>query len=616
MSYGYTDKWLDVDLTSKTWKIVSFDAGTVRAYMGGAGMGAKILYDRVPPNAQWYDPENCIVICGGPLNATKMAGSGSHCEITKGALTNGATSTQAMGFFGAYLPGAGFDGIIIQGKSENLTYLCIDGGKAEFGDASEFAGMNTRETELAMKEKIGAPSRRSSVYCIGPAGENLVCFACVAGDNGHIAAHNGIGAVWGSKKLKAVAVKRGAHIVELFDAEEVARLNKEIVEEFKTHPLYKNEMYNGTSKLMEIYWNQGLVPYKNLTDSVLPDEFLNLRGAYYRTNYESRREPCFGCPSFHCNTITVTEGKFAGFTGDEPEYELMAGMGTLIGNPDPGAAIMLANQWDLAGCDGNEGSWLTAFAIECYERGILTKKDTDGLELSWGSVDAVNKLIWKIAGSEPGIGSLLAQGVKRAAETIGGEALDIAVYQKRGHAPRGHDHRARWTEIFDAAVSNVGTIESTHTRLAPDRINDPRAIARSLYEGKTRCFVDSLCICMFPSRTMISTDCDHLVSMINAATGWDISSGECFDQAQRTVNLFRVFNLLHGIKPEDVEFPSGRYGSAPINGPHQGKCVMDVWEETLDVYYELMNWDRSTGWPKEERLRELGLDFAVRHIPR
>ena len=615
MIYGYANKWLDVDLTNQTYEIISFDEKTIRDFMGGAGMGAKILYDRVQPGTKWDDPENCIIICGGPLNASKIAGSGTHCEITLGPLTNGATSTQAMGFFGAYLPSAGFDGIIVHGKSEKLTYLCIADGKLEFGDAVGFAGMSTLDTELAVKEKIGAPSRKSSVFCVGPAGENLVRFACAAGDNGHVAAHNGVGAVWGSKKLKAIAVKRGDYQVELFNAEEVKRMNKEMVEAFRVHPIYTNEFHNGTSALMGKYFDIGLLPYKNLTSNVIPDEYHKLEGDYYRTHFESKREPCYGCPSFHCNIITVTEGDYKGFTGDEPEYELMAGMGTIIGNSDPGAAIMLANQWDLIGCDGNEGSWLTGFAIECYERGLLSKKDTDGLELTWGNVEAVKQLIWKIGRNEPGIGRLLAQGVKRAAESIGGEALNIGVYQMRGHAPRGHDHRARWTELFDAAVSNIGTVESTHVKLAPDLANDPEAIANTLYKGKMRCFVDSLCLCMFPTMTMISTEYGHLVDLINAATGWDTDLEECFNQAQRTVNLFRVINLLHGIKADEVEYPSKRYGSAPLDGPQKGKCVMDVWDETLDAYYKLMNWDRKTGWPKKERLCELGLDFAVRHIP-
>ena len=610
--YGYNNRWLDIDLTNKTSVPVSYSEDTLRAFLGGCGMGAKILYDRVPPGVEWNDPENCVIICGGVLNGSKISGSGSHCQVTKGALTNGAASSQAMGYLGAYLFSSGVDGLIVHGKADDLTYLYVHDGAVEFRDASPLAGMPTYDAELKIKELIGKPDKQSSVYAIGPAGENLVRFACIAGDHGHIVAHNGIGAVWGSKNLKALAVDRGTYQVDYFDEESVKRQRKQLIEETFAHPHYKTQMEMGTAFLFRMYNGTGLLPFKNLTSSVIPEEYRKLEGEYYRSVFESKREPCFACPSDHCNIIKVTEGKYKGFVGEEPEYELMAGMGSMIGNPEPGAAMMLANQWDLVGCDGNEGSWLTAFAIECFERGILTLQDTDGLELRWGNAEAINELIWKIAKRE-GIGNLLAEGVKRSAEAIGGEALDIGVYQMRGHAPRGHDHRARWVEIFDTAVSNCGTNENTHYALTPEQANSPDGLSYALYRGKTRMFVDSLVVCMIMTRTMTLIEYDHICDLIKSVAGWDYNYDEALGQAHRTINVLRSFNIRHGIGP-DVEYPSRRYGSAPVDGPHKGKNIMDIWEETLDKYYGLMGWDRKSGRPHKETLAKMGIEYIIQDL--
>jgi len=604
--FGYHNRWLDIDLHKHTFEIVGFDERTLKDFYGGCGLGAKILYDRVKPGVEWDSPENCLIIAGGPLNGSKAAGSGTHCQISKGPLTNGAVSTQANGYLGAYLSSSGFDGMIITGKSDSLVSLYVHDGKVEFLDACKHAGKDAYKTELSLKDEIGLAGRRSSVFAIGPAGENLVKFACVTGDNGHVCSHNGIGAVWGSKNLKAIAVARGSAKVELFDAALVNKFNKEIFERFKADMIYEW----GTTKVVGMFYKTGLVPYKNMTSMVIPDDAVEkLTGIYHRSVFEMKREPCYACPSNHCHQVKVTEGKYKGFTGDEAEYELMAGAGPLIGNPDPGAVIMLTNLFDNLGLDGNESTWLLGFAIECFERGILTLKDTNGLELRWGNIEAAAELIRKVAKRE-GIGNLLAEGVKRSAEAIGGEALDIGVYQMKGHAPRGHDHRVRWTELFDTAVSNCGTNESVHPRMSPEEAFSADAVATAVYKGKTRMFVDSLVLCMFATMTGGSTDCHDLPDLLNAATGWSVTTEDSFQQALRSVNLYRVFNLRHGIGP-DVEYPSKRYSSVPVDGPVQGKDIMIIWDDILDRYYSLMKWNRSTGWPFPETLRELGLGFTI-----
>ncbi|GAB6173972.1 aldehyde ferredoxin oxidoreductase family protein [Paradesulfitobacterium aromaticivorans] len=607
---GYAGRWAQVDLTNHTVDYIELPEKVLRDYLGGTGIGAKLLFDQVQPGAEWDSPENYIIIAGGPLNGTHLAGAGAFSVVTKGPLTNGATSTQANGFFGAYLKTSGFDGLIIHGSSSAWVYLYLHDGIVEIREGGLLKGLDTQDSEEKVKELIKRPGLKSSVFSIGPAGENLVRFASLVGDRGHVASKNGIGAVLGSKKLKAIAGERGTYKTAIHDSERMSELARSMVEQTRNDPKSGKTFNRGTSHLLGMYFNTGLLPYKNLTSNVIGEEYLKLGGEYYRERFELKRDTCWACPSNHCNVIKVTEGPYAGFVGDEPEYELFAGMGTLIGQSDPGAVVMLSNLCDRLGFDGNETSWLMAFMIECFERGLLNLKDTDGLELRWGNVETVRSLLAKIAVRE-GIGNLLAEGVMRAAENLGGEAENLAVYLKKGHAPRGHDHRSRWFEMFDAATSGTGTIESIGLNISDPF--SPTALAEGIVKGKPRNFVDSLVVCMFPTRTMTSAGVDHLVEMLKATTGWDYTTEEAFTMSLRVVNLLRAFNIRHGITP-DFEYPSPRYGSVPVDGPAIGKDVMKIWDETLDHYYKLMGWDRLTGRPRPDTLQELGLDDIIKDL--
>lgn len=242
-SGGVTGKILRVDLTSKSTAVESLSEETLRRYMGGTGLGAKILYDEVPPGVEWSDPENRLILASGPLGGTKVSGSGIFSVVTKGALTNGAATSQANGFFGAYLKFCGLDGIILQGAAKELSYLYISDGTVEIRDATHLAGKNTWETEDLIKEELGQTEHQMSVFGIGPAGENLVRFAGIVGDKGHIAAHNGVGAVMGSKKLKAIAVARGKGKVMVKDSDRLSALATDLRQRIQTDPALKESMY-------------------------------------------------------------------------------------------------------------------------------------------------------------------------------------------------------------------------------------------------------------------------------------------------------------------------------------------------------------------------------------
>lgn len=384
--------------------------------------------------------------------------------VTKGPLTNGATSSQANGYLGAYLKFSGFYAIIFQGKASDWVYLYIHDGVAELRQASQLVGKDTWETEELIKAELGKRERELSVVGIGPAGENGVKFAAIVGDRRHVAAHNGVGAVMGSKRLKAVAVARGRGTIAVEDGERLSLLNKKMIETLKTHKRFKTSYLWGTSTLFSTHALTGVLPVKNLTTNLFP-EYERFHGPTYRSKFKLEPSPCWACPTHHLHIVTVTEGPYAGYRGEEPEYECWAAFGSLIGQTDPGAAVMLNDVTDRLGMDANEAGWVLAFAIECFEKGILTSVDTDGLDLRWGNAEAARGMLQRIARRQ-GLGDILAEGVMRAAQCLGGEALNIAVFIQKGHAPRGHDHRARWTEILDYATSGTGTIETGPIPLA------------------------------------------------------------------------------------------------------------------------------------------------------
>lgn len=612
--YGSTGKILRVNLTSAKTTVEFLDAETVRKYLGGTCLGAKYLIEEVAPEKQWSDPDNRIFVGSGPLGGTRIAGSGTVSLVTKGAMTNGAASTQANGFFGAFLKLAGYDTIVIEGSADNWQYLYIDEyGTAHLRDATHLQGRDTWETEETIKAELGYSEHNMSVLSIGPAGEHLVRFAAVVGDKGHVAAHNGIGAVMGSKRLKALAVARGKGRVPVKDDEKLAAVAKELVEAARRAGGL-DVFHWGTSRVISIAEAAGWLPVRNYTTSVFPEHTLFV-GDRIRKIFEIKRSPCWACPSYHCNLMKVTEGPYAGYSGEEPEYEQWAAWGPQIYQKDPGAAVMLSNEVDRLGMDCNEASWVIGWVMECYEKGVLTRDDLDGLELAWGNVGATLELLRNIA-HRRGYGDVLAEGVKHAAEQLGGEAVQWAIFTGKRNTPRGHDHRGRWVELFDTCVSNTGTVE-TNPGLLPDLtfyglpktydIFSPQDVSTVVAKtkGSLQLF-DSLVVCAFITNSQVPL----LAEALKAVTGWDVDAHEAVEVGRRAVNLMRVFNVRAGLTP-DLEFPSARYGSVPVDGAARGRAIMPHWEEMLENYYRLMGWDRTTGLPVPETLRDLGLEYLI-----
>jgi len=608
--YGYMGRILRIDLSEKKARIEAIDEDLYRTFVGGVAMGAHFLCKEIHAETSWSSPENRLIITTGPFSGTRISGSGTFCALSKGPMTNMAASTQANGFLGAFLRLSGYDGLIIQGASSQPIYLFIDENGVDFKDAGHLIGKGTLKTQELIKKELNL-GRKLSVYTIGQAGEKLVRFSSIVGDGGHVAAHNGLGAVMGSKNLKAIAVKRGNLKPQIKYPDELTVLAKELIEHAKTFGnsgLYKW----GTAWVFKPHAEGGEIPVKNYTTNILKGHE-KLLPEYTRTHFEIKSKPCWACGLRHVKEVKVTEGPYKGLEGEEPEYESINMFGPLIGNYEPGAVVLLANLLDDLGMDVNESGWTVSWLMDCFEHGMLNREELDGLEMSWGNIESAKKLLEKIAGRE-GIGDIFAEGVRRASKRIGGKAQEIAVYTEKGNTPRGHDHRGRWSELMDTCLSDTGTIEFTMGPLRPDLLGDAPVedffSPKEISEASSKVcgwhqFEDCLGVCRFCIKDPYKT-----IDCVNTITGWDLDMEAAKTVGKRAINQLRVFNVRHGYN-RSSDKPSARYGSIPTDGPRRGIGIMSSWEKIVNQFYSNMGWDPMTGKPLPDTLRILGLDHLI-----
>jgi aldehyde:ferredoxin oxidoreductase len=469
-------------------------------------------------------------------------------------------------------------------------------------------GKDTFETVDALTKELGKKEREVSVVSIGPAGEHLVKWAGVYAEKGHSASHNGSGAVMGSKKLKAVAVSRGNKPVEVKDREKLAKAGEELYQAVKTFTGTVGGVYNAYKSGL------GTLPIKNYLTNIweIPqDKIYGFSEEYMRKTYGSKPNPCWACRLTHSTLMNITEGPYQGMIVEEPEYEQLAAFGPVIDVEEVTAAMMLSNVTDRLGLENNEAGWLIGWVMECFEKGFLTKNQLDGLDMHWGNAEGVRQLLHMIANRQ-GIGDLLAEGVMKASQKIGGEAAKCAIYTAKGNTPRGHDHRTRWIEMFDTSVSNTGTLETGGTVLyygTPNVTGPGYPMDVSNFEAETKgmmMFEDSLGVCRFNCRMNMVLEAEA----VSAVTGWNITPEEAKKVGLRATNLMKAFNIRVGITKE-LDRPSTRYGSTPIDGPTKDVAIAPHWEKMLENYYRLMGWDLETGKPLPETLINLGLEHIL-----
>jgi aldehyde:ferredoxin oxidoreductase len=615
---GYAGRLLRVDLTRRKVWAEPWRPDEMRDLLGGAGLGAMILYRETRArrgNYGWDHPENRLVLATGPLAGLPVWGTGGLTVVTIGPGTNGPTSTQANGFFGTNLKYSGYDAIVVQGQAREWVYLYVHDDVIELRDARHLVGQDTWETQDSLSAELGLSGHQLSVYAIGPAGEKRVRFAAIHGDYGHVASKNGCGAVMGHKRLKAVAIVRGTRGLRAQDPRGVIQAADDIAHDLRTDPSARSLYEYGTLPGVVNLAKLGVLPIKNYTTNVPYADLAEWEAPKLRAQFDHRGHQCNACGMHHCHMAVIRQGEHAGAIVDEPEYEGWSGCGWQIGATDRDGIAWLNTECDRACVDVNEFGWICGWVMECQERGYLTPEQL-GFRLPWGDIKGAHRLLQMIVHRE-GLGDLLAEGVKRAAERLGPPARDCAVYIEKGATPRGHDHRGRWDEMLDTCTSGTATMETGNpvhpTEVGqPARINpfDGEAVARLTagLRGR-RNFEDSLGICIFTTRTRL----EHVCRALSAATGWVYTVDEAMRFGRRIAAINRAVSLRCGHTP-DLERPSARYGSTPHDGPAKGQALAEQWDRMVDVWYREVGYDRKTGKPLPKTLKDLGLDWLAREL--
>ncbi|MFC1919901.1 aldehyde ferredoxin oxidoreductase family protein [Chloroflexota bacterium] len=611
---GYMGKILRVDLTSGSIGEEKLNESLLKTLGGQIGIGLKIMYDEVPGDIDATDPRNRLIFMTGPFTGTRVQSPANFQVISKNPITGCHFAVgNSHGFWGPRLKFAGYDGIVIQGRANRPVYLLVSNEQCEIRDASRIWGKtDCFETEDIIKKELG--QEKVSVAAIGPAGERLCASAMVENEHGHVAAKGNIGMVMGSKYLKAVAVC-GTGRVPVAKATEFNRLAKEWRNQSFETPMGAGINALGTAGGVPTIHALGDLPTKNFTTGVFPT-YNKLSGRYLRETFTLKRKPCYGCSLTHIHNVTVTQGPYTGFVGEEPEYEDLSNLGSLIGLDDPGAVVWLTDYVDRLGLDGNWAGSITSWAMEAYEKGILNKDVLGGLELRWGDEKAAAELLRRIAYRE-GIGDVLALGLKKGPEAIGGEKAAAFAAHFKGEANHAHDSRALWGQFLGLCISGAGPRwESPGLDRGPDiELGYPTAQDRFGIEGKAeaarktqlkKLFNDTLGVCMFGIVSM-----DMTLKAYAALTGWHLGVDEAYMIGERIANLQRAFNLRHGFKPEIDLDVSPRLLEAPPDGGAEGKTIAPYLKDMVMEYNKMMDWDWDTGRPSRTKLDQLGLNYVA-----
>ncbi len=622
---GYIGRYLLVDLDKSIIEDFDFDETTKRNYLGGYGLGCKYIYEHQKPHTKALDPDSILAFMTGPLNGTTIPGSARFTVCGKSPLTGTWGDSNCGGTFGPKLKMAGFDGIFFKGMSEKPVYLLLDNGKAILKDAAFLWGKDTYETDDIIRNKYG---KNAESAVIGQGGEAKSLIACITNRKGKVAGRSGMGAVMGSKMLKAV-VAIGNRKVDIIHKDIYDQARKQFIEDIKND--YGDAAWakhGGTPAIVEGGIDEQDSPIKNWS-GVTSD-----MGDYAEFKYDNikkyivKKETCYGCPISCWDRVMLEEGEYA-ISGPShiPEYETTAMFGALCLNKNYQSIIKCNDICNRYGIDTISTGGTIAFAIECFENGILTEKDTEGLKLTWGNHKSIVALTEKIARRE-GIGAILADGSRRASGIIGKNSEQFAI-QIGGKELPAHD--TRW----DPSLAIIYALEPTPAnhmqanqnlghkdieKVFPDiDFSTLEGNNRSKFLGRAKGIkvlsnlahtVNCTGLCMF---AWGSTGIGNYVKYLKAITGWDIDIDQLSRTGERIMNLRQVFNIREGINQSDYKIPGRMLGRPPL---HDGKTkgISLKWEDMVDEYCDEMGWDKSTSKPGKEKLEELGLDWVIEDV--
>jgi aldehyde:ferredoxin oxidoreductase len=620
--FGYMGKILRVNLSTAKITEEFPDESVLKMFLGGSGLATKYLFEEVRKGIDPLGPENKLIFMTGPLTGTPSPSTGRYVVVAKSPLTGFWGQANSAGFWGTAFKRSGFDGVIFEGASPKPVYLVTDDGKAELKDASHLWGKNTSETTKLIKNELGEEFK---VTCIGIAGETLVKYAAIINDAekpnwGRAAGRCGLGAVMGSKRLKAIA-SRGTKKIKVAD-EEVFKEEAKKRYDWVNESLLKMslEVY-GTAAVLELVNIRGGFPTRNWQSGVFKGAD-NISGTAIVEKILTERKACFACP-IACGRISeIKEGPYAS-RGEGPEYESLGSFGGMCEVDDLEAitfAHFLCNEYGL---DTISTGSTIAFAMECYERGILTKEDTGGLEIKFGDANVIIELVHKIAKKED-IGKLLAEGIKALSEKLNKGAERFAMHVKGLELP-AYDPRAAKITGLAYATANRGGCHITAYVEGPTFLSTPYLIveesdvgdilqeipetAKVVKEMEDALAVfDAIGACKFMGMVLTAEDWAALISSL---TGWEFTVNDFRKTGERIYNLERAFNVREGLTRADDTLPKRLLEEPLPEGPAKGHVVN--LEPLLNAYYKFRGWNEN-GKPTPEKLKELGLEWVIKEI--
>jgi len=627
---GWSGRYLDVDLSAKKIVLGNLPLRFLRSYIGSRGLASRLLFEWLPRGIDPLGKQNILIFSVGPFTGTIWSTGSRWTASAKSPLTGGLGYANSAGHFGAELSHADYDMIVFRGASEKPTYLWIKDDHAELRDAEKVWGLDTHKTEDILRAEVG--DSEAKVACIGPAGERLVRIAAIINDKYRAAARCGIGAVMGSKKLKAVIVRgtkrKGPGSKErIHDSKGFMSLAVQVNKRTATGPETEGFREYGTPALIMSKNAAGDNPSRNFQTGQVP--FADaISGETIREKYLVGHRACFACP-VHCTLYTKIEnGPYAGTEGEGPEYETISSFGTMLWNGDFGSIAHSNYLCNTLGLDTISTGGVIAFAMECYQRGILRQEQTGGLKLEWGDPETIIRLVKMIAYRE-GIGRILGEGVKRAAESIGNGAEQFAMHVKGmeiprqeprtvkafalGHATsnRGADHLYALPTIgygnYKVAKRYFPHLSEEDLRRFMDiRSEDFKALQVSFTE-KVCAIADSLGVCKFTTAETYAIIPEQLAEGLSKVTGEEYTLESLLEAGERIINIERLFNLREGFGRADDALPQ-RFLKEPYAAPGYKPTVVDL-SRMLNEYYDLRGWDRETGSPKPSTIERLGLNL-------
>lgn len=619
---GYVGKILKIDLENEKISQEPLPSEWREKYIGGAGMGAYLLYNLVPPGTTPDSPKNVVIVATGPLNGTIIPSSGRLSVTTLSPVTGIFADSNAGGNFAPELKFAGYDLLIIGGIAKRPLYLWINDDEVELRDARHLWGKTTWEADDMIKQELG--DWRIKTALVGPAAQKGILFGCLVINKYRAAGKTGTGSVLARKNLLGIAV-RGRKGIAIHDPSAFETICDKITNDIKTSAGFLSYSARGTLGLADLYQETGRLIVKNRQETSLPEEiYKNISSDNFLKNYKVRDVACFNCPLRCSHWFEVKEGRYAGEKGEKPELVALVAGGTLLGNYDLGAICHYQNECNRYGIDMMECGNTLALAFEAYQRGLISTKDTDGIPLEWGNLDAIEKIFQKVADFE-GFGRVLGLGVKRTAEAIGGDAPNFAI-QVKGYgmslvdvrnaphwglafatASRGGDHLKSLPYIMVYQPEVLRELFAGHPPEGMFSLMEieGKGIMVSWYENYMA-VLDSLGLCKLEYK-MGWVNPKDIALALSCATGISFDFTKLIEAGERICNVEKAFNARLGLRRKDDTLPIRMLTEPVKTGPRKGQHMGSILPGMLDEYYGARGWNKETSLPTRPKLESLGL---------